>query len=129
MNIEKKNGKNVLKRVPASDVESGQVLIFTLKYSNKGNEKAKNVVVDNPIPKETIYEIGSATGAGSKITFSINDGKNYKKPSMLTYEIKGSDGKKVRKKASPEKYTNVRWLIPSVPPGGGGELSYRARVR
>lgn len=127
--VEKQNGKNIVKRVPAKDVESGQVLIFTLKYSNKGNENAKNVVFDNPIPKETVYEVGSATGKGSEITFSINDGKDYKKPSMLTYEIKGADGKKVRKKASPEKYTNVRWIIPNVPPGGGGELSYRARVR
>lgn len=127
--IEKQNGKNVVKRVPAKDIESGQILIFTLKYSNKGNENAKNVVFDNPIPKETVYEVGSAKGARSKITFSINDGKNYKKPSLLTYEIKGPDGKKIRKKASPENYTNVRWVVPSVPPGGGGELSYRARVR
>jgi uncharacterized repeat protein (TIGR01451 family) len=127
--VEKQNGKNIVKRVPAKDVESGQVLIFTLKYSNSGNENAKNVVFDNPIPKETVYEIGSAKGVGSEITFSINDGKSYKKPSMLTYEIKGPDGKRIRKNASPEKYTNVRWVIPSVPPGGGGELSYRVRVR
>jgi len=127
--IEKQNGKKIVKRVPATDVEPGQTLIFTLKYSNKGNENAKNVVVDNPIPKETVYEVGSAIGAGSDITFSINNGKDYKKPSLLTYEIKGSDGKPVRKKASPEQYTNVRWIIPSVPPGGAGELSYRVRVR
>ena len=127
--IEKKNGKNVVKRVSAKDVESGQVLIFSLKYSNKGDEKAKNVVFDNPIPKETVYEIGSATGAGSNITFSINNGKDYKKPSLLTYEVMGPDGKRIRKKASPEQYTHVRWKIPSIPPGSGGELSYRARVR
>ena len=127
--IEKQNGKNIVKHVPAKDIESGQVLIFTLKYSNKGNENAKNVVFDNPIPKETVYEVGSAKGAGSEITFSINDGKSYKKPSMLTYEIKGAGGKTIRKNASPEKYTNVRWIIPGVPPGAGGELSYRARVR
>ena len=127
--VEKQNGKDITRRVQATDVEPGQVLIFTLRYSNKGNEIAKNVVVDNPVPKETIYEVGSATGAGSAITFSINNGKDYKKPSLLTYEIKGSDGKLVRKKASPEQYTNVRWTIASVPPGGSGELSYRARVR
>ncbi len=127
--IEKQNGKNIVMRVPAKEIESGQMLIFTLKYSNKGNENAKNVVFDNPIPKETVYEVGSAKGMGSEITFSINDGKSYKKPSMLTYELKGPDGKMIRKNASPEKYTNVRWVIPGVSPGGGGELSYRARVR
>ena len=127
--VEVVQGKKVVKRVPAKEVEPGQVLIFTLKYSNKGDEAATNVVFDNPIPKETVYELGSATGSGSKITFSINKGKDYKKPTLLRYEVKGSDGKTVKKKASPDQYTNVRWVISTVPPGSGGELSYRARVK
>lgn len=127
--VEKQNGKEVVKRIPAKDIEPGQVLIFTLKYSNKGDEAATNVVFDNPIPKETVYEIGSATGSGSDITFSINGGKDYKKPTLLTYEIKGPGGKAIKKKASPGQYTNVRWVVATVPPGSGGELSYRARVK
>ncbi len=127
--VEKNNGVETVKRVPATDIESGQVLIYTMKYSNTGDEAATNVVVDNPIPKETVYELDSAKGAGSEIKFSINGGKNYKQPSLLTYEIKGSDGKPVRKKASPEQYTHVRWIIATVPPGGSGELSYRVRVK
>ena len=122
-------GKKNVKRVTAKEVEPGQVLIFTLRYSNKGDEAATNVVFDNPIPKETIYKIGSAAGSGSNITFSINGGKDYKKPTLLTYEVKGSDGKTVKKKASPDQYTNVRWVIPSVPAGSNGELSFRAMVK
>jgi uncharacterized repeat protein (TIGR01451 family) len=127
--VETVDGKKVVKRVAAKDIEPGQVLIFILKYANKGNEDAKNVVVDNPVPKEVVYEVGSAVGAGSNITFSINGGKDYKKPTLLTYEIKNLNGKKVKKKASPEQYTNVRWVISTVPPGGNGELSFRARVK
>ena len=127
--VEKNNGVETVKRVPATDIESGQVLIYTLKYSNKGDEAATNVVVDNPIPGETVYEVGSVTGAGSEITFSIDGGKGYKKPSLLTYEIKGSTGVPVRKQASPEQYTHVRWIIATVPAGGSGELSYRVRVK
>ena len=124
----KQGGKNVVKRMPASDIEPGQILIFTIKYTNAGNEKATNVVINNPIPKETVYEVGSAKG-GSEITFSIDNGKDFKRPSLLTYEVTGPDGKKIRKKASPEQYTHVRWLISEVPPGGSGEVSYRARVK
>jgi hypothetical protein len=87
------------------------------------------VVVDNPIPKETTYVVGSANGAGSDITFSINNGKDFKKPTLLTYEVKGPDGKSIKKKASPEQYTNVRWVISTVPPGKGGEVSFKARVK
>lgn len=127
--VEMDSGKKNVKRVLAKEIEPGQVLIFTLKYFNKGDEAASNVVFDNPIPKQTIYEIESAKGAGSDITFSINDGKDYKKPTLLTYEVKGADGKTVKKKASPDQYTNVRWVVSIVPPGSGGELSFRARVK
>lgn len=123
------DGKEVTRRVVANEVEPGQVLIYTLKYSNKGDEKATNVVIDNQIPKEVVYLIGSATGIGSEITFSINNGKEFKRPSLLTYEIKDADGRTVKKKASPEQYTNIRWVINEIPQGGGGELTYRARVK
>jgi len=124
----KQDGKNIVKRMPASKIEPGQVLIFTIKYSNTGDEKATNVVINNPIPKQTVYEVGSAKG-GNEITFSIDNGKNFKRPSMLTYELTGQDGKKIRKKASPEQYTHVRWLISALPPGSSGEVSYRVRVK
>lgn len=127
--VEKQNGKEVVKRVRADEVDPGQVLVYTLSYANKGDEKATNVVVDNQIPKEVVYILGSASGEGSVITFSINDGKDYKRPSLLTYEVKGQDGKTVRKIASPEQYTNIRWVITEVPPGGSGKLIYRAKVK
>ena len=126
---EQQDGKEVIKRVIAKEVEPGQVLIYTLKYTNKGDEKATNVVIDNQIPKEVVYETGTAMGKGSEITYSINNGKDFKRPSLLTYEVKESNGRIVKKKASPEQYTNIRWVIHEIPPGGSGDLSYRARVK
>ena len=127
--VEKQNGKEVVRYVRADEVDPGQVLVYTLSYANKGDEKATDVVVDNQIPKEVVYIVGSASGEGSVITFSINNGKDYKRPSLLTYEVKGPDGKTVRKIASPEQYTNIRWVINEVPPGGSGKLIYRAKVK
>lgn len=126
---EQQNGKEVTRRVLAEEVEPGQELIYTLKYSNKGDEKATNVVIDNKIPKEVVYITGSATGKGSEVTFSINNGKDYKSPDFLTIDIKNADGKLVKRKALPEQYSHIRWQVKEVPPGFTGELTYRARVK
>lgn len=123
------NGKKVIKRVKAENVDPGQKLIFTLKYTNKGNEKATNVKVDNPIPKEAKYIVGSGTGKNSKMLFSIDGGKTFKLPGLLTYEETDAKGKKHKKQASPEQYTHVRWIIKEVPPGKSGQVGFHARVK
>ena len=120
-------GREVKKIVPAKEVEPGQALIFTLNYSNKGDEKATNVVIKNPIPKDTIYIPGSATGDSPM--FSIDDGMVFKSPSLLTYEITDLNGKTIKKVASPEQYTDIRWTIPELSAGASGQVSFRTKVK
>lgn len=123
------NGKKTIKRIKAENADPGQKLIFTLRYTNKGNEKATNVKVDNPIPKEARYVVGSGTGKNSKMLFSIDGGKTFKLPSLLTYEETDAKGKKHKRKASPEQYTHVRWIIKEVPPGKSGQVGFHAMVK
>ncbi|GMR20962.1 MAG: hypothetical protein BMS9Abin36_1560 [Gammaproteobacteria bacterium] len=123
------NGKTINKRVKATSVEPGETLIYTLRYINNGDEKATNVKVDNPIPKGSVYVAGSAKGINSDITFSVDGGKTFKKASLLTYRTKLANGKTAKKKASPEQYSNIRWLIQSVAPGQGGTLGFRVIVK
>ena len=127
--VEVINGKQVTKRIPAQTADPGQKLIFTLQYKNDGNEKATNVKVDNPIPENTVYVVGSGIGKNSKMLFSIDGGKNYKQPSLLTYEETMPDGKKVKKQASPEQYTHVRWVINEVPPGKEGTVGFQVKMK
>ena len=127
--IETVNGKQVKKRVAAKDANPGQKLIFTLNYKNKGNEKAVNVKIDNPIPKDTTYVVGSGIGKNSKMLFSIDGGKTYESPSLLKYEVTLNDGKKVKKQASPDQYTNVRWVINEIPPGKSGKVGFQVQVK
>jgi uncharacterized repeat protein (TIGR01451 family) len=127
--VEVVNGKQVTKRIPAQSADPGQKLIFTLQYKNDGNEKATNVKVDNPIPENTIYIVGSGIGKNSKMLFSIDGGKSYKQPSLLTYEETLPDGKKVKKQASPEQYTHVRWVISEVPPGKAGTVGFQVKMK
>ena len=127
--IEKVDGREIVKIVPATEIEPGQNLIFRLKYANNGDEKATNVVINNPIPKDTAYLVGSAFGKNSKITFSIDSGQTFKKPSRLNYEIKSPDGKSAQKVASPEQYTDIRWIIQEIAPGEQGEVGFKVNVK
>ena len=122
------NGQTVTKRMPAGEAAPGETVIYTIHFENIGDSAATNVVVNDPIPEGTTYVPGSATETG-EVTFSIDGGKTFKKPSLLTYEVTTPSGSKEKRTASPEQYTNVRWQIPAIPPQGKGEVSFRVQVK
>jgi len=121
-------GKQVKKKIATKGVQPGEEIIYTLTYSNSGTEAAKDVLISDPIPEGTAYIPGSASEAG-ELTFSIDKGKTFKKPTLLTYEIRDGSGKAQKKVAAPEEYTDIRWTIPSVPAGGKGSVSFRVKVK
>jgi len=126
--VENIEGREVRKFVPTNQAEPGQTLIYTIKYRNDGDETATNVVIDDPIPQGMSYLPGSASDKG-ELTFSIDGGQTYKKPSLLTYEITNSDGSREKRTASPEQYTNIRWQLPEVAAGTGDEVSFQVKVK
>lgn len=117
------------KMVAAKEVNPGDVIFYTLSYVNSGDEAATNAVMDDPIPKGTVYLPGSAFGNDAEITFSIDGGKNFKKPSLLTYEVKLNNGKIEKRTASPEQYTNIRWTVNAIPAGGKGQVGFQVRMK
>ena len=123
------SGVKVKKLVPTKQAASGDTLVYTLTYINKGDEAARDAVIDNPIAKGASYIAGSATGAGAEITFSVDDGKTFARPEVLMSEVMLMSGTKVRSPASPEDYTHVRWTIRQVPPGGSGTVGFSVRVK
>jgi len=121
-------GKQVKKKIAAKAVQPGDEIIYTLSYVNSGTEAATDVVLSDPIPAGTAYIPGSASEIGD-LTFSIDKGKSFKKPTLLTYEATGSDAKMQKRTASPEDYTDVRWTLNSVPAGGKGSVSFKVKVK
>lgn len=121
-------GKDVKKKIAAKGFLPGEEIIYTLSYVNSGTEAATDVLITDPIPAGTSYIPGSASEAG-ELTFSLDKGKSFKKPTLLVYEVKGSDGKAQKKVASPEEYTDIRWTLPSVPAGGKGSVSFKVKVK
>lgn len=120
---------NQAKRIAIDKVASEDVVVYTISYVNSGNEAATNAVLDDPIPRGTVYVNGSAFGNDADVTFSIDGGKTFKKPSLLTYEIKMPNGKVEKKTASPEQYTDIRWTISKVPAGGKGQVGFKVKVK
>lgn len=124
----KEGEKMVKKRVDAAEVPPGSEVFYTVTYKNSGDEAAKSVEVKNRIPDNTIYVLDSAYGEGADIQFSVDKGVTYKKPSLLVYEVKGEKGKIEKKMISPEKYTDVLWVIKEIPAGKSGSVGFRVRV-
>ena len=122
-------GKTVKKMVPADRIEAGDIIFYKINYVNSGDEPATDAVLNDPIPQGTSYLPGTAYGEGAEITFSIDSGKSFKKPSLLTYEIKHKDGTVEKKAASSEEYTNIRWLISRIPAGSRGTVGFQVRVK
>jgi len=123
------NGEKVTKRVAAANVDPGDVIFYTLNFVNSGDEAATNAVLDDPIPKGTAYLPGSAFGKNAEITFSIDNGNTFKKPSLLTYEVKMPSGKTEKRSASPEEYTHIRWTVSVIPANGSGQVGFQVRMK
>lgn len=122
-------GEKVTKRVAATTVDPGNVIFYTLRYVNSGNEVASNAVIDDPIPKGTVYLPGSAFGKDAEISFSIDGGRTFKKPSLLTYEIKLPNGTAEKRSASPEEYTHIRWTVSTIPVRSNGQVGFQVRMK
>lgn len=116
-------GKQVKKKIAAKGVQPGDEVIYTLSYVNSGSEAAKDVLITDPIPVGTTYIPGSASETG-ELTFSIDKGKSFKKPTLLIYEVNGE-----KKVASPDEYTDIRWTLPSVEAGGKGSVNFKVKVK
>jgi len=107
------NGQKVTKLVTVSSggIASSPKLYFTLTITNDGDEVATNVVVDNPIPPETIYAVGSATGEKGVVSCSVDDGVSFHSENEQLF--------------NPGRYTDIRWVIDEMPPGSSCKLGFQ----
>src|SRR5690554_90345 len=121
-------GEHVTRRVETSDTLPGDILFYTIRYNNSGDESARSVQLDNPIPAGTTYIDGSAWGDIADISFSIDSGKSFKKPANLTNQIT-RDGKQEDRQAIPEQYNAIRWLISEIPAGSKGITGFSVIVQ
>ena len=123
------NGQKTTKKVAATTINPGDVIFYTLNYINSGSDAATSVILDDPIPMGSVYLPGSEFGDGAEITFSIDKGKTFNKPSLLIYEVKGQNGGMEKRTASTEEYTNIRWVIKKIDAGGKGSVGFQVKIK
>jgi uncharacterized repeat protein (TIGR01451 family) len=85
------------------------VIRYNLAGVNAGNGAAKNLVLTQPIPAQTKYEIGSATNGDYNVTYSIDNGETY--VVNPTIELTYLDGTKEVVPAPAEFYTHIKWEL------------------
>jgi len=128
VSIKNDKGEKEVKRVEAAkaNVTPGDAVIFTTYFSNNGQEPASKIVINNPVPEHMSYIDGTAEGRGTKIEFSVDQGKSFSAPDNLN--VTGEQGKE--RPAGPADYTHIRWTLSKpLPPEGTGRVSFRARVK
>jgi len=121
--IDKKGNKTVKLVVP-EHIEPGDVVLYSITYNNKGKKAVDSIVINDPIPANTVYIADSATGNATDITFSV-DGKHFAAADKLMVK----DDDKLRL-ARIDEYHHVRWLLTkSLAAGKQGLVSFKVRVK
>jgi len=87
----------------------GDVIRYTLVFTNVTAGPVKNIQFVDPIPKGMIYVPGSAAADHpARIEYSIDGGKSYSsQPTIQVVE----GGRKVEQPAPRQRYTHVRWTV------------------
>jgi uncharacterized repeat protein (TIGR01451 family) len=114
--------------VPIQTASPGDVVQYTLTYANKGDEVARDAVIDDPVPKGTTFVAGSATTEGAEVVYSADGGKTFAPAAQLTREVRLPSGEVERRAVPPGEYTHLRWIFRAIPPGATGSVSFRVRV-
>lgn len=115
------NGKERRVLVEPSVVVPGDALVFTTTYRNNGQEVAKDVVVTNPLPAAIML----APEGAEKLMVSVDGGKSF--GLLASLRVKDAEGRPRAAQAS--DVTHIRWVVPVVPAGAQGALSYNGIVR
>lgn len=120
------DGTESVSRKAADRVVPGTEVIYTITAKNAGDAPADEVVVTNPVPAQTRYVEGSAAGANTDVTFSVDGGNTWGRAESLTV----ADANGEPRAATADDYTHVRWTLKSsLAPAQQQPVWYRARVK
>jgi len=126
LEVEDADGRVRTELVPVEVAVPGDEVVYTVRYTNVGEERAEHVLITNPIPSEMRYKADSAFGPGTDVVYSADGGLSYASASEL--HVIGSDGRD--RPASADDYTHIRWLLNTpIDPGAQGFARFRAIVR
>jgi uncharacterized repeat protein (TIGR01451 family) len=100
--------------------------LVTVRFTNLGSDVVDTIRITSPVPADLQYVAHSASGPGSEVLFSVDDGRTFGRPDELT-SVAPDGG--VRSAAAAE-YTHVRWVLRApLDAGATGIARFRAAPR
>ncbi len=118
------DGKPERKRIPAATIVPGTEVFYVITYRNTGDQPADNVAITNPVPTE--LEFVGVQGPGPTSEVSVDGGQLF--GALAGLSVTGVDGKS--RQAQTRDVTHVRWVLNNtLPPGAGGAVSFKARLK
>jgi uncharacterized repeat protein (TIGR01451 family) len=124
-----KEGKSTTKRIPLDKASPGNIVVYTITYSNVGKGPILDAKIVDPVPAGVRYIADTAEGKDAEITFSIDNGRTWLKPPVMI-EFRKPDGSLEKKTAPPDMYTHIKWAIKRpVAPGQSGQVSFKVTVK
>lgn len=125
--VKVENGKEIKVLEKASSVIPGETVVFKNIVENKNTTPAKDVIVNNIIPKEIAFvEAFSSNEKATQIEFSIDGVSFATAEKLLIKDTKTA----VMRTARPEEYSNIRWIYnQNIPPKAQLEFNYKGILR
>jgi len=101
-------------------------LIVSVHFTNESGHMVDGVRVTSPVPPDVAYVAGSATGPGSHVLYSVDQGRTFGRPAEL--KVAGADGS--LRAATAADYTHVRFILDAaLDVGASGMVRFRAVPR
>ena len=110
-------------RQSAKEVKPGDIVEYSVDYTNESSAALRDVHGVLPIPVGTSYQTGTASPA--KFSAST-DGKNFSTVPLMRHQ-KSADGSEKEVPVPPDEYRALRWEIGAIAPKS--TVTVRARVK
>lgn len=125
--VKVENGKEIKVLEKAISVVPGETVIFKNIVENKNNTPAKDIVVNNQIPKEiTFVEALSSDLKNTQLEYSV-DGVSFNKADKIMVKDKQTGSMRT---ARPEEYNHVRWIYTqAIPAKTKMEFNYTGTLK
>jgi len=109
-----------------TSVSQADELIVSVRFTNTTEQVLDSIRITSPLPPDLRYVAQSASGPGSDVLFSVDDGSSFGLPEELTLPtpdggVRGADA---------ADYTHVRWILRApLDAGATGIARFRAVPR